>query len=78
LVIGANIAKGANAPDFAATRIYTVPSQMMPVNVQRGIGGPAGGPPGLTPPLIPGQNQNQNQNGNRGANSSPFNQKGPP
>ena len=75
LVIGANTAKGANAPDFAATRIYTVPSQMMPVQVQRGIGGgPIGGPQGLQPPLLP----NQNQNGNRGANSSPFNQKGPP
>jgi prepilin-type N-terminal cleavage/methylation domain-containing protein len=40
LVMGANIARGQNAPDFAATHIYTVPSQMMPVVVQRGIGGP--------------------------------------
>jgi hypothetical protein len=35
-----------NAPTFSATRIYTVPSQMMPVIVQRGIGGPGGGGPG--------------------------------
>jgi prepilin-type N-terminal cleavage/methylation domain-containing protein len=46
LVLGANTAKGSSAPEFAATRIYTVPSQMMPVVVQRGIGGP-GGPGGL-------------------------------
>jgi prepilin-type N-terminal cleavage/methylation domain-containing protein len=40
LVLGANTAKGSSAPDFAATRIYTVPSLMMPVIVQRGPGGP--------------------------------------
>ena len=39
LVLGANTAKGENAPEFAATHIYTVPSQMMPVVVQRGLGG---------------------------------------
>ena len=39
LVMGANTARGQNAPDFAATHIYTVPSQMMPVVVQRGLGG---------------------------------------
>jgi hypothetical protein len=36
LVLGINTARGENAPDFAATRIYAVPSQMMPANIQRG------------------------------------------
>ncbi|MGA2245428.1 MAG: type II secretion system protein [Verrucomicrobiota bacterium] len=46
LVMGANTAKGQDAPDFSATRIYTVPSEMMPVFVERGVGGqmPPGGP----------------------------------
>ena len=44
LVLGANIVGGKTAPDFAATRIYTVPSQMMPVIVQRGGAGGPGGP----------------------------------
>jgi len=40
LVLGANTEHGNSAPDFAATRIYTVPSQMMPWQVQRGaLGG---------------------------------------
>ena len=42
LVLGTNpahAANGANSPEFAATRIYTVPSQMMPAQVQ------SGGPP---------------------------------
>ena len=38
LVLGANVAAGSSAPAFAATRIYTVPSAMMPVQVQRGMG----------------------------------------
>jgi prepilin-type N-terminal cleavage/methylation domain-containing protein len=42
LVLGANVAGGANAPDFAATRIYSVPSRMMPAMVQRGVGGQGG------------------------------------
>jgi prepilin-type N-terminal cleavage/methylation domain-containing protein len=43
LVLGASAA-GSSAPEFAATRIYTVPSQMMPASVQRGgAGGPGGG-----------------------------------
>jgi len=50
LVIGANTDKGKDAPDFAATRIYTVPSQMMPAFVQRGVGAP-GGPGGPGGPL---------------------------
>ena len=60
LVMGANIARGKNAPDFAATHIYTVPSQMMPVVVQRGIGGQFGGQGGgqngltIPPPVNPG------------------------
>jgi len=51
LVLGANTDRGKDAPDFAATRIYTVPSQMMPAFVQRGVGGPGlpGGPPGGPP-----------------------------
>lgn len=52
LVLGANTAKGAEAPTFAAARIYTVPSQMMPVIVQRGIGGMPGGGGGLPPPTV--------------------------
>ncbi len=40
LVLAANTAKANDAPSFEATRIYAVPSQMMPVQVQRGIGGP--------------------------------------
>jgi prepilin-type N-terminal cleavage/methylation domain-containing protein len=64
LVIGANTEKGQDASDFAATRIYTVPAQMMPVVVQRGVGGP-GGPGGqtLAPPTIPRPNGNQPGNG---------------
>jgi len=43
LVLGANVAGGSGAPEFTATRIYTVPSQMMPAIVQRGgLGGPGG------------------------------------
>lgn len=60
LVMGANVANGNSAPEFAATRIYTVPSQMMPAIVQRGgLGGPGGGP-GLRPPvpIAPGGNPN--------------------
>lgn len=45
LVIGANLARGNNAPDYSATRIYTVPSQMMPAVVQHGVGR-GGGPNG--------------------------------
>jgi len=37
IVMGANTDKGRDAPDFEATRIYTVPSQMMRAEVQRGI-----------------------------------------
>ena len=37
---------GGNGPEFAATRIYTVPSAMMPVAVQMGVAGPPGGQPG--------------------------------
>jgi prepilin-type N-terminal cleavage/methylation domain-containing protein len=60
LVLGANVAGGNHAPEFAATRIYTVPSQMMPWQVQRGgVGGP-GGLPGLNPRQLiqPGGNPN--------------------
>lgn len=53
LVMGANTERGKEAPDFAATRIYTVPSQMMPVVVQGGAGVPPGGPGG---PGGPGAN----------------------
>jgi hypothetical protein len=44
LVLGANVAGGSSAPEFAATRIYTVPSQPMPPMVQRGLGGQGGNP----------------------------------
>jgi prepilin-type N-terminal cleavage/methylation domain-containing protein len=44
LVLGANVAGGSSAPEFAATRIYTVPSQMMPAMVQHGGPGGPGGP----------------------------------
>jgi prepilin-type N-terminal cleavage/methylation domain-containing protein len=57
LVLGANVAGGKSAPEFAATRIYTVPSQMMPVIVQRGIARPGGNPGLLQPPgIAPGGN----------------------
>ena len=57
LVLGANVAGGKSAPEFAATRIYTVPSQMMPVQVQRGIARPGGNPGLLQPPgIAPGGN----------------------
>ncbi len=56
LVLGANAQRGNSAPDFTATRIYTVPSQMMPAVAQRGMFGGPGGPggPGLRVPP-PGQ-----------------------
>ena len=58
LVLGANVAGGSGAPEFAATRIYTVPSQMMPAMVQRGgVGGPGGPRPPM--PVLPGGNPNQ-------------------
>jgi prepilin-type N-terminal cleavage/methylation domain-containing protein len=53
LVLGVNTTKGSDAPDFTATRIYTVPSAMMPVQVQRGVGGPGGNPGLLQPPGVP-------------------------
>lgn len=47
LVMGSNTSQGKNAPEYSATRIYTVPSEMMPVFVQRGVGrGPMNGPGG--------------------------------
>ena len=52
LVLGANVAGGRGAAEFAATRIYTVPSAMMPAIVQRGGAGIPGGPPGLQPPPV--------------------------
>jgi prepilin-type N-terminal cleavage/methylation domain-containing protein len=59
LVLGGNTERGKDAPDYAATRIYTVPSLMMPVFVQRGVagpGGPGGGPGGNgSPPVQNGQ-----------------------
>jgi prepilin-type N-terminal cleavage/methylation domain-containing protein len=62
LVLGANVAKGTQAPTFAATRIYAVPSQMMPVIVQRGIGGlPGSGAPPVRPPIPPGVPGGKNQ-----------------
>jgi hypothetical protein len=51
-VLGRNTAAGGSAPEFAAARIFTVPSGMMPVAVQRGGAGGPGGPgggPGIGP-----------------------------
>ena len=50
LVLGAKATGGSSATEFAATRIYTVPSQMMPAMVQRGG---LGGPGGIRQPAIP-------------------------
>jgi prepilin-type N-terminal cleavage/methylation domain-containing protein len=36
LVLGGNTAAGSTAPEFAAARIFTVPSSMMPATVQNG------------------------------------------
>jgi len=46
LVMGANTSKGKDSPDFSATRIYTVPSEMMPAFVQRGTGAQGNQPGG--------------------------------
>jgi hypothetical protein len=50
LVFGGKMDDNHPSPEFSATRIYTVPSVMMPVAVQRGVAG-AGGNPGLPPPV---------------------------
>jgi len=51
LVLGPGSENNSSAADFAATRIYTVPSQMMPAAVQRGFNTlPLGGPPVNTRP----------------------------
>jgi prepilin-type N-terminal cleavage/methylation domain-containing protein len=63
LVMGANLARGKDAPDFAATHIYTIPSQMMPVVVQRGIGGQFGTPGGGQPFTPPPNTANQKISG---------------
>jgi len=55
LVLGGNTAAGAGAPEFAATRIFTVPSIMMPAVVQRGGAGGPGGNRGQPPVKLPGQ-----------------------
>jgi prepilin-type N-terminal cleavage/methylation domain-containing protein len=59
LVLGANTVNGKAAPDFAATRIYTVPSQMMPAFVQRGVGGAGGGAGGPMGGLLNGLRNGQ-------------------
>jgi len=55
LVLGADTVAGGTAPDFAAARILTVPSTMMPVAVQRGGGGAPPGTPGQPAIKFPGQ-----------------------
>lgn len=50
---------GENTPEYSATRIYTVPSEMMPVFVQRGTGGGPGGQPPINLPRNNGRNQIQ-------------------
>jgi prepilin-type N-terminal cleavage/methylation domain-containing protein len=60
LVLGGYTVHGENEPEYAATRIYTVPTQMMPAVIQRGLGrGVPGGQPLLRAPgqgLPPGGN----------------------
>lgn len=52
--------RGQEAPEYSATRIYAVPSEMMPVFVQRGTGAGLGGnQPGLNAPRNNGRNQVQ-------------------
>jgi prepilin-type N-terminal cleavage/methylation domain-containing protein len=55
LVLGGNVAAGAAAPDVVVTRLFSTPSQTMPMFVQRGgaAGGPAPGAPGGLPPIAP-------------------------
>ena len=55
LVLGGNTAAGSTAPEFAAARIFTVPSSMMPAAVQTGVAGGSGGQPGLPPIKLPGK-----------------------
>jgi hypothetical protein len=65
LVMGSSSARqtanGTETPKFAVTSIYTVPSQMMPVLVQRGIGqgGMGGGPGGPLNGILNGLQQGQ-------------------
>jgi prepilin-type N-terminal cleavage/methylation domain-containing protein len=58
LVLGAKTVTAGTTPEFAAARIFTVPSGMMPAAVQRGgAGGPGGpgiGPGGINLPTPPG------------------------
>ena len=49
LVLGANAARGGGAPDFAATRIYSLPSSIMPAALQNGAAGGGIGSPGKPP-----------------------------
>jgi len=55
LVLGGNVAAGAAAPDVTVTRLFSIPSQTMPIFVQKGgaAGGPAPGAPGGLPPIAP-------------------------
>lgn len=61
VVLGTTTAVGGSGQEFAAARIFTVPSGMMPASVQRGGGGPGGpglpGGPGvpnlMQPPGVP-------------------------
>jgi len=72
LVLGAKTATGGSVPEFAAARIFTVPSVMMPVAVQRGVGGGPGGLPGLQTPFVPpGGSPNGQPNGNNPFNKPP-------
>jgi hypothetical protein len=55
LVLGGNVAAGAAAPAVTVTRLFSIPSQTMPMFVQRGgaAGTPAPGGPGGLPPIAP-------------------------
>ncbi len=53
LVFGGNTSAGGAAPEKFVVRSFSIPSQMMPLAVQRGGGGPGGpgGPGGNVPPI---------------------------
>jgi type II secretion system protein J len=66
LVLGANTAAGAGAPDVSVARMFSLPSQTMPAGVQNGtIGNNGGGPNGLLQGLLPRPGANGNSNRGR-------------
>ena len=61
LVLGANLADGVAAPDFAVSQAYSIPSVMMPTGVQgAGAGGTKSGVGGINlNPLPSGSSSSQ-------------------